>query len=295
MLRSMTAYGRGSITTELGSFVVELSSVNRKFLDIQFSLPPDLTRFECDLKNWTMLSVERGQIVIKVNISFKREALSVLRPNLPLARQLKTAWRKIADELDLKEEPFHLSLLQGNESLFLYEENLLEEENCRQTLKKAFDLALKEFLKVKVQEGAALEADIVNRLALCRDSLEMIKENAPDATKKYREKLMDRLQDLLPDHVENEERILREVALFAEKIDITEEITRFYCHLDHFKESLQQETSLSVGKKLEFIIQELNREANTIGSKSLNAEIARRIIQIKSELEKIREQIQNIE
>ena len=116
----------------------------------------------------------------------------------------------------------------------------------------------------------------------------------PFATKKYREKLVARLEELVPGHVENEERILREIALFAEKIDITEELTRFNCHLIHFEELIHSQ-ALSVGKTLEFVLQELNREINTIGSKSSDLDIARAVIDVKSEIERIREQIQNIE
>ena len=124
--------------------------------------------------------------------------------------------------------------------------------------------------------------------------MQVVEQKMPFATKKYRDKLIARLDELLPGHVENEECILREIALFAEKIDITEELTRFYCHLTHFEELIQS-TALSVGKTLEFVLQELNREINTIGSKSSDLDIARAVIDIKSELERIREQIQNIE
>src|SRR4029077_2018623 len=161
-------------------------------------------------------------------------------------------------------------------------------------LKQALDMALDGFLQMKCQEGAILQADISQRLTKMGESLKIVEHKMPFATKKYREKLVARLDEIVPGHIENEERILREIALFAEKIDITEEMTRFYCHLTHFQELIHS-TVLSVGKTLEFVLQELNREVNTIGSKSSDLEIARAVIDIKSELERIREQIQNIE
>lgn len=294
MLKSMTAYGRASLNTPVGHFVVEIQSVNRKFLEVNVFLPRELSQFDIELKKWLLPYLARGQVTIKVNVTFEGAVPFIVRPNLPLARQLKAAWDEIAKELKLDAEEFRLSLLETTEGLLTYEENLAEEENYRGFLKQALEEALKGFLQMKSQEGAILQSDISQRLETMRQSLQLIEKKMPFATRKYREKLVARLDEIVPGHVENEERILREIALFAEKIDITEEMTRFYCHLTHFEELIHS-TALSVGKTLEFVLQELNREVNTIGSKSSDLEIARAVIDIKSELERIREQIQNIE
>lgn len=294
MLKSMTAYGRASLNTSIGHFVIEIQSVNRKFLEVNVSLPRELSQFDIEVKKWLLPHLARGQVTVKVNTSFEGPVPFIVRANIPLARQLKAAWDEIAQVLHLNQDAFHLSLLERTEGLLTYEENRKEEDNYRQALKQVLEEALKGFLSMKAQEGALLKVDIEQRLETIRQAMLIVQEKAPFATKKYREKLVGRLEELIPGHVENEERILREIALFAEKIDVAEEITRFSCHLVHFKELLES-TALSVGKTLEFVLQELNREINTIGSKSSDLDIARAVIDIKSELERIREQIQNIE
>lgn len=290
----MTAYGRGVLSAPIGQFVIEIQSVNRKHLDIQVVLPRELSQFDIELKKWLASAVARGQVSVKVSVAFHGPVPFVVRPNLLLARQLREAWDQIAQDLQLEQGSFDLSLLRGTEGLLSFEENRDEEENYRQALKQTFEKALKGFLQMKEQEGAVLQHDILGRSAKMRQEMVTIESKTPFATSRQREKLMARLEEILPGRIENEERILREVALFAEKIDITEEITRFNCHLTHFDQLIQSEEP-SVGKTLEFLVQELNREVNTIGSKSSELEIARAVIDIKSELERIREQIQNIE
>ena len=294
MLKSMTAYGRASLNTKVGHFIVEIQSVNRKFLEVNVFLPRELSQFDIELKKWLLPYIARGQVTVKVSVTFEGAVPFIVRPNLPLAHQLKAAWDAIAQDLQLDVEDFDLSLLGRTEGLLSYEENLAEEENYREALKQTLEVALKSFLQMKTQEGAILQADIVQRFEKMRQSLQIIEQKMPFATRRYREKLVSRLEELMPGHIENEERILREIAIFAEKIDITEEMTRFYCHLGHFEEILYSQ-ALSVGKTLEFVLQELNREVNTIGNKSSDLDIARAVIDIKSELERIREQMQNIE
>ena len=294
MLKSMTAYGRASLNTKVGHFTVEIQSVNRKFLEVQVVLPRELNQFDIELKKWLIPYLARGQVTVKVSVSFEGAVPFIVKPNLPLARQLKSAWDEIAKELHLPTDTFHLSLLQKVEGLLCYEENRSEEEHYREALKQTLDVALKGFLQMKFQEGAVLQADISQRLEKMRCILQTIEKKIPFATKKYRDKLIVRLEEIAAGHIENDERVLREVALFAEKIDVTEEIVRFNCHLTHLEELIHSQL-LSVGKTLEFVLQELNREINTTGSKSSDIEIARAVIDIKSELERIREQIQNIE
>lgn len=294
MLRSMTAYGRAHLETRIGHFVVEIQSVNRKFLEVIIMTPKELSRFDIEIKKWLVPHVTRGQINVKITVNFEGAIPFLIHPDLSLARQLKAAWLEIAREVGVSEEEFSLSLLSGETGLLKCEENVQEEESYRNLLKEVFDLALGKFVDIKVQEGAILQADITERVQKIRRLIQFIEQRVPGATLKYRNKLMDRLKELLPSHTENEERILREVALFAEKIDIVEEVTRFAFHVSHLEELIQSPVP-SVGKTLEFILQELNREVNTIGSKSSDIEIARCVIEIKSELERIREQIQNVE
>ena len=293
-MKSMTAYGRFSSQLEVGHIVVEIQSVNRKHLDISLSLPSELAHFDIEVKKWIASHFFRGQITVKVTASFQNQIPFKVLPNLPLAKQAKEAWEEIADYLHLEKKPFDLSMLVSLPDILLLEENSECQENYQSYLKSAVEGALKQCLAMKKAEGTIFQKDIAQRLKIMHTKMSAIEQRAPVAPQKYREKLINRLQEFLPDQIENEERILREIALFAEKIDITEEITRFFCHLCRFEELMQ--TSLqSVGKTLEFITQELAREANTIASKSFDIEISRDVIEIKSELERIKEQLHNIE
>lgn len=290
----MTAYARATSQSEIGEFVVEIQSVNRKFLEVNIVVPKELAGFEIELKKWLMPHVSRGQVSVKVSVSYENTSPIIVNPNLPLARQIKRAWDQIEEDLELKESEFDLKLLAGVEGILLFEENLLEEDRYSHVLKEALNMAVEKFVRMKMQEGAVLQVDILERTKKIREWMSQIQEKAPYATKRYREKLITRLEEILPGKIENEEKILREVAVFAEKVDIAEEITRFFCHLTHFEELIGSE-STSLGKTLEFVLQELNREVNTVGNKASDLDIARNVIDIKSELERIREQIQNIE
>lgn len=294
MLKSMTAYGRASLDTEVGHLVLEIQSVNRKFLEINVILPKELIRFDGEIKRWLIPQIARGQVTLKLFCAFDQPGTVPVevKPNLSLVLQMKQAWDQIAHKLGITAE-FDLSLLAQVEGILLFEDNVSSEELYKKAIKAAVDQALNGFLAMKLSEGAALERDILQRIIKLFDGILAIERLTPCATKKYREKLMARIEEVVPGYIENEERVLREVALFAEKIDITEEITRFNSHLQRVRELLT--SSEAVGKTLEFVLQELGREINTIGSKSSDIEITNHVIDIKSELEKIREQIQNIE
>ena len=290
----MTAYGRSSLMAHLGRFVTEIQSVNRKFLEIHVHLPPELSRFDAEIKKWIAAKVTRGQINVRLTAVFDRETPMAVHANLPLARQIKKAWEEIANDLQIvPEEGFQLSMLKDQAGILLFNTEIANEEEYRQVIRQIVEDALVQLLEMKNTEGATLTLDISGRLDKLQDGIHLIASKSTGATDKYRKKLVERLEELMPGAVENEDRILREISLYAEKIDIEEEITRFNSHLAQFKGLLA--FNESVGKTLEFIVQELNREINTIGSKTSEIEISRLVIDIKSELERIREQIQNIE
>lgn len=289
----MTGYGRASVTTSLGHFVAEIQSVNRKFLELTFYLPRELSQFETELKKLVSAAVLRGQVTVKIFVTFENETPVVVSPNIPLARQVFQAWKTIAKELHLS-APTTVDFLTNEKGLLSYAEESKNENQYRQALVEAVNAALKSFLQMRVQEGKALQSDILQRLVVLRASLAKIAQYAPNATEKYRKKLQERLSELLPESLENDERILREVAVYAERIDISEEITRFQSHLNQCDELLKSNKE-GVGKTLEFLLQELGREINTIGSKASDVDVSRHVVEVKSELEKIREQIQNVE
>ncbi len=289
----MTAYGRASKASPLGHFSAEIQSVNRKYLEINIFLSKELTRFESEIRKWIGQAVQRGQVTVKISAYFDRTAPLLVRPNLPLARQIKRAWDEIARDLQIKQE-FSLDLLKEETGILVYEEDLQNAEEVLQELHSVVSEALKPFLEMKQKEGRELYEDFNKRLKNLDHCLDKIAERAPGATLKYREKLKQRLEEVLPGSVENEDKILREIALYAEKIDIAEEITRFRSHLKQAKSLLEKKEG-SVGKTFEFLLQELNREANTIGSKSSDVDVSHLVVEIKAELERMREQIQNVE
>lgn len=289
----MTAFGKATIAVPLGRFVVEIQSVNRKFLEINLFLPRELNRFDPEIKRWIGAAVDRGQVTVRISAHYEASAPVDVKANIPFAKQLVAALREIAKETGL-EPTLDLGQISRHEGVLCYEENLKDEGAMREALREAVSQALAQFIAMREVEGAALADDIRQRLALLARLLAAIEAIAPDSAKKHQVKLIERIEALLPGRVENEERILREIALYAEKADIAEEITRFRSHLDQFATLLAKKEG-TVGKTLEFLVQELGREINTIGSKSLDAALAHLVVQAKSELEKIREQIQNIE
>ena len=293
-IKSMTAYGRASLDHAVGHFSAEVYSVNRRYLECVTTLPRELLRFEGDIKKWVALSVARGQITVKIFADFIENSPLYAKPNLPLARQLKEAWMAIARELHLPEDSFKLEMLANVNGLIDYESNFQDEETFRNILHSVLNSALKRLVDMKEVEGRVLEKDILKRLNKISEALNKISVHAPTATHKFRKKLVDRLEELLAGSVENEERILREVGIYSEKIDIVEELTRLDSHLQQFR-NLLVDPAEAVGKTLDFLLQEMHREINTLGTKAMDLEVSQLVVEIKGELERVREQVQNIE
>ena len=295
MLKSMTAYGRSCIISSLGRFSVEIQSVNRKHLEINTTLPNEFLRFDSDIKKWTSAVVGRGQVNVRINVAFEKASPLTVIPNLGLAVQIQKGWREMAANLGIAIDDRGLvNVLSRTEGLMLFDEDFKDEEKYKEVLHQAVQDALSQLVTMKELEGNALYNDISARIDILANALKLITEKAPGATDRYRDKLKERLNEALGASIDNEERILREVCVYADKVDIAEEITRFDSHLVQMRNLLESEGQ-SVGKTLEFLIQELNREVNTIGSKSSDVDVSRLVIEIKTELERIREQIQNIE
>lgn len=293
MLKSMTAYGRASLENSLGRFTAEIQSVNRKHLEVSTYLPGEFVRFDGEIKKWIGKAVARGHVTVRVFLVSDRATPIAVRPNLPLARQIKSAWEAIASDLQV-EESFELELLQGQEGVLLFNAEFKDEDAYRQALREVVSAALQKFILMKENEGKELHDDIAMRVDILDEVIQQTEARASDAADKHRKKILAKIEDLLPGLVDNEERVMREVCLFAERVDIMEEIIRFKSHLKQFRELLASPAE-AVGKTIEFVVQEVNREANTIGSKASDAEVTRSVIKIKSELERIREQVQNVE
>lgn len=295
----MTAYARASISSSLGHFSVELHCVNRKHLEINTSLPSTLLRYDSDIKKWISAVIGRGQVNVKILASFNDNSPLVVNPDLALAKQIKKAWEQISNELCciISDEQL-LEIISREEGLLIFDEEIADEELYKTTLQQLINEALKQLIAMKTYEGKVLYDDIQSRFAKLTGLISNIEVKAPAAIEKYRLRLEERLKEVLGINNENEERILREVFLYADRIDITEEIVRFKSHLEQVNKMLTldlQANKHGISKHLEFFIQELNREVNTINSKASDVEISHMAIEIKTELEKIREQIQNIE
>jgi len=295
MLKSMTAYGRATVVSSLGRFSVEIQSVNRKHLEINTFIPSLLMRFDSDIKKWISAVVGRGQVNVRISVVFEKGTPLKVVPNLGLARQMQGAWTLVATELGLHlDDQMLLRALSSRDDLMLFDQDSTDIEEYKHLLQESVDKALEQLVAMKAAEGKALFDDISSRMHILAALIKEIAVKAPGATERYRLKLQERLQELLSASAETEERLLREVCLYAEKIDIAEELTRFDSHL-HQANMLLKSSGQGIGKTLEFVVQELNREANTIGSKSSDVDVSKAVIGIKSELERIREQIQNIE
>lgn len=295
MLRSMTAYGRACCSTPFGRLTVEIQSLNRRHLEIVTSLPREWLGFDADIKERVAKEVQRGHVSVAVSAAFEKESPISVTPNLPLVQQLKGAWEKVAEAAGVTlDSALCLGLMAKEPGLLFYEVALKDEAQCREALMEALNLSLEQLVGMKRREGERLLADIAPRLQAMRSSMRKVAAKAPNAVERYRKRLKERLEEVLAGCVENEEKILREVSVYAEKVDITEEITRFDSHLSQCEQLLQSEAP-SVGKTFEFLLQEMNREANTIASKGADVEVAQQVIAIKAELERIREQIQNVE
>lgn len=290
----MTGYGNAQLNERGIHINVEILSVNRKHLDINIVLPRHLSRFDPDIRKLISSKVFRGHLIVRIGVTFDEGSPLVVRPNLALARELYRGWQEIAQGLGIDSKTmFSLSLLEKEPELFTFDETDMM-KNLQPLILRAVEEALKPFLLMRESEGKLLELEILQKIKQLKRSVAEIEKYSANATDKYRQKLITRMQEVLPALDTADDRLLKEIALFSEKIDIAEEMMRLKAHLDQF-EKLLQETKETPGKTAEFLLQELNREINTTGSKSSELAITRLVVDIKGELERIREQMQNVE
>lgn len=286
----MTAYGRAT-STEIGdlSWVVEIHSVNRRGLDIHLHISKELLFMDIDLRKAISKEVARGQVTLK--ISFKK--LKGNESSITMLKKLKSFWEKGAKELGYPKESVDLPFLLDQMDRTPIEEFGLSEKKIQTELKKALSEAMDAFITMKEVEGKALALDIKGRIKAIGEHLKKIEKEAKGAPQKYREKLLEKLEDVLAGAADDE-RLLKEVAFYAEKIDITEEITRLKSHMKQALDLIASKEK-SIGRSLDFLNQEMLREINTIASKSGSLSVTKEAVNAKAELEKIREQVQNIE
>ena len=294
MIRSMTGYGRAESVIMGRKFAIEMKSINHRYLEVSLRLPGMLFVLEAEIKKRIGEQFSRGRIEVAVRVESDgtSETDGRISLNVPLARNYHALLCQMKEELGLG-DAITLAMMAGFRDVFVPTEAAQDPAALWEGLARVLDEAIRMLTEMRAREGEALQRDLTARLTLVAGFLEKISGRAPQVVLEYQKRLGDRIRELTNGMVIDDARLLQEVAIMAEKSDITEEIVRFRSHIDQFTDLLG--TGDGAGRKIDFLIQEMGREVNTIGSKSSDAEISRSVIEIKSELAKLREQVQNIE
>jgi len=292
MLKSMTGFGKGEGDTALGKLYVEVRSVNHRYCDINIKLPKRLAPFENRIKETIRSQVSRGRIDVSLKLDNLGEEKIQLHVDLHLAEQYYQVLQSLREKLQLKDE-VSLALLAGSKDLITAKEEAGDIEPYWQEIVPILKRSFQDLDEMKRLEGESIAKDIQQRLEYIAQQLAIIKQQFPSRLEAYQNKLQERLQSLLKGMEVDFSRFQQEVAFLTERTDITEEIVRTESHLAQF--TILWKGEESVGRKMEFLLQEIHREVNTVSAKANDAEISQRVVEIKSELEKIREQVQNIE
>ena len=292
MIRSMTGFGRAQISVEGYNITVEIRSVNNRYFDFYAKMPRAFSFLEEKVKSLLSTEISRGKVECSLQIETTADESVIVSVNEPLAVGYVKAIEELAEKFQVKNDLTALSLARFSDILSITKAPV-DEEDLWNKVQGAVKEALAEFIKMREIEGEKLKADVLSRADLIINNVAYIEERSPETVKAYSEKLLERMKTVLGDTQVDEARILTEAAIYADKVAVAEETVRLRSHIDQLHSML--DSNEAVGRKLDFLVQEINREANTIGSKAQDVDIARRVIDIKAEVEKIREQIQNIE
>ena len=291
-VRSMTGYGRARQLIGSKEITVEIRSVNHRFLEYSYRVPRAYAYLEEKLKNLIKGSVSRGKVDVSLSIQTVGGTDTQVVINHDLARSYLKALRSLAEDLQIKNDITVSQMARFSDifSVIRVEEN---EEEIWQAVEQVAREAVDNFVAMRLTEGEKMKQDLLYRLELIEQMVAKVEELSPKTVETYRNRLYARLQEVLQNNTVDQQRVLTEAAIFAEKIAVAEETVRLGSHVHQFRQILS--SSEPVGRKLDFLVQEFNREANTIGSKAQDLEVARIVVDLKAEIEKIREQIQNIE
>lgn len=292
MVRSMTGFGRGEATVDGRDIVVEIKSVNHRYFEFNCRTTRGYGFLEEKLKSYIKEYVHRGKVDVFVSLSQKEDTESVVKINPSLAKGYINALRTLTDEYGIRDD-ISVSTVAAYTDIFQIRKAPEDEEEVWNAVKPVLDTALNNFVKMRETEGEKLKADIMSRAETILSIVDKIEKRSPERVAEYEARLKERINELLGSTEFDEQRVLTEVAIFADKVAVDEETVRLRSHFDQLK--LLMESDDEIGRKIDFIIQEMNREANTIGSKSNDSDLAHKVVDIKAEIEKIREQIQNIE
>lgn len=288
----MTGFGRAEHATNTLAARVEASSVNRKQGEIVVQLPRCYNELEAEIRKAALGKLSRGRVSISIQVEQAEGASSPIQINAQRARALEAAFTDLSDAIDRPLQPTSADFLRTPEILVFDQEQVSAEEAMKAIL-PAVTEALDSMIAMRASEGQHLHDDIESRLSILEKIANEISTHAPSVVQHYREQLHRRLTETELEIDLNDDRLLKEIGLFADRCDISEEITRLHSHFEKFRDYLSKDEP--VGRPLDFLCQELNREFNTIGSKANDATLAQHIVNAKTELEKIREQVQNVE
>ncbi|HKM21503.1 MAG TPA: YicC/YloC family endoribonuclease [Lachnospiraceae bacterium] len=292
MIKSMTGFGRCEVSDANRKFTVEMKAVNHRYLDVNLKMPKKFSFFEASIRTTLKNYIQRGKVDVFITYEDFTENNYSVKYNKDLATEYMKHLEQIAEDFSL-ERDIRVSTLSRYPEVLSMEEQNIDEEEIWKSLEQAVKGAAEAFVQTRIVEGENLKNDLIGKLDGMLQYVDYIEERSPEIIKAYRTKLEDKVKELLGDAQIDENRILTEVTLFADKICVDEEIVRLRSHVEHTKSTLEE--GGSIGRKLDFIAQEMNREANTILSKSNDLDTSNKAIDLKTEIEKVREQIQNIE
>ena len=292
MVKSMTGYGRAVETVNGREFTVEIRSVNNRYLDCTVKLPRSFSFAEEAVKAAVKAAVSRGKVDVYISVRSETEADVQVTLNKPVLEGYLSAMRQMVEDYGVKDD-ISVSVLSRMSDVFVVDKPKADEDQLKADLLSVVNKALLAYDAMRVTEGLALENDLRSRAATILELVAQVEEQNPKTVSDYRKRLEEKMREVLENKSIDESRILTAAAIFADKVAVDEETVRLRSHLEQMDEMLRG--SGGIGRKLDFLLQEMNREANTTGSKCTDVKVARIVVDIKAELEKIREQTQNIE
>lgn len=292
MIKSMTGFGRFEAGDENRKLIVEMKAVNHRYCDISIKMPKKLSFFDSSIRAVMKKYIQRGKVDVFITYEDNTENTMSLKYNKDMAQAYYQALTQMSDDFDL-ENDVRVSALSRYPEVLTLEEQTVDEDALLKLIETAVSGACEKFVETRINEGNQLKEDLLKKLDGMLEMVSYVEERSPQIIKEYQEKLLAKVRELLEDNTVDESRILTEVTIFADKICVDEETVRLRSHIQSAKDTLI--AGGSVGRKLDFIAQEMNREANTILSKANDLAISNKAIDLKTEIEKVREQIQNIE
>ncbi len=292
MIRSMTGFGRGEAVSTMGKVSVEMKSVNHRYLDMNIKMPRKFNALEGEIRNYIKKYVQRGKVDIYINYEDYSEKNATVKYNRAIANEYLTYFDQMSQEFNLVND-VRLSKLVSMPEVFTMQQAEEDEESLWNLLRDALDVAVAHLVAVRDREGEQLREDLLKKLSYMTELVNCVEERYPQILADYRARLTAKMQEVLSTTGIDENRIVAELVIYADKCCVDEETVRLKSHISQVSEALDSEES--VGRKLDFLVQEMNREANTMLSKSTDGSLTDVAINLKTEIEKVREQVQNIE